>query len=506
MPASARRWVDKTTLIASPAPSSVVPPPVMGDLTLERHVGWYPVVLLVLLGGYMFFDRAFGHLHIPGTPIYLAEPILAIGLVLAVNSVEGRRLLKFSTPVRALIGFMAWGFLLFAFWVFEYRLDALQDSALWYYGLFAVVTGAVVLTYGGALERLIPIYAGALGVFVVVAWVRLASATRTDGPFVPDSTVPWTGHRQGNIAIHAALGFAFAVLVLAPYLAERMDRPRAIALTAVLAVPLLVLYFGAGTQNRGGLVAGFFVIVGVPMVARRFGPAMAAVALAVLALFAALYISDVSIDLGRRGRPLSVRTIIENIVSVREGDDSGRADIWDPVVDDILTQEHFLVGLGFGENLGERYGFEDLEAVGGNPLRNVHNSHLNVLARMGVIGVGFWVALWGVWYYHLFRARARLRMVDSPRRAAFLGWAMLAATAMLINAFFDGTLEGPQAAVWLWSVFGLGAGIAMEANLREWRRRRSGAGEITREGGGENPLEVDLRRLKRSSKRARRRY
>ena len=58
----------------------------MGDLTLERDVGWYPVVLLVLLGGYMFFDRAFGHLHIPGTPIYLAEPILAIGLVLSIRS------------------------------------------------------------------------------------------------------------------------------------------------------------------------------------------------------------------------------------------------------------------------------------------------------------------------------------------------------------------------------------------------------------------------------------
>ncbi len=464
-----------------------------------------------LLGGYLFFDRAFAHLHIPGTPIFIAEPILALGLVLVANSVEGRRLLKFSAPVRALVGFMAWGFLLFAFWVFEYGIDAVQDSALWYYGLFAIVVAALILANGDLLDKLIPIYAGALAVFAVVAWVRLSMApvgteSATQGALIPDSHVGWASHRMGNLAIHAAIGFAFVVLILAPYLAERMERTRAIAWTAALAVPLLVLYFAAGTQNRGGLVAGFFVIIGVPMVARRFGPAMAAVALALLVLFAALYLSDVKVDLGYRGRPLSVQTIIDNIVSVRAGEDTGRLEIWEPVVDDILSQEHFLTGLGFGVNLGDRYSFNDRREESEQPLRNVHNSHLNVLARMGVVGVGFWVAIWGSWYYHLFRARARLRMVDSPRRAAFLGWAMLATAAMLINAFFDGTLEGPQAAVWLWAVFGLGAAIAMETNMREWRRRRAGAGEITREGGEDNPLELTMAQLKRASHRTRRRY
>ena len=453
----------------------------------------------------MFFDRAFAHLHIPGTPIFIAEPILALGLVLLVNSVEGRRLLKFSAPVRALVGFMAWGFVLLAFWVFEYGVDAVQDSALWYYGLFAIVVAALILANHDLLDKLIPIYAGALAVFAVVAWVRLSMATN-QGALIPDTNVEWTGHRQGNIGIHAAVGFAFALLILAPYLAERMERTRAITWTAALAIPLLVLYFGAGTQNRGGLVAGFFVIIGVPMVARKFGPAMAVVAVALLALFAALYISDVSFDLGRRGRLLSVRTIVENIVSVQEGEDTGRINFWEPVVDDIFTQENFLVGLGFGENLGDRYEFSDLRKREANPLRNVHNSHLNVLARMGVIGAGFWVAVWGFWYFHLFRARSRLRMVDSPRRAAYLSWAMLAAAAMLINAFFDGTLEGPQAAVWLWAVFGLGAAIAMETNMREWRRRRAGAGEITREGGEDNPLELTMGQLKRASKRSRRGY
>lgn len=455
-----------------------------------------------MLAGYLFFDRAFAHLHVPGTPIYVAESVLAIGIVLAAGSLEGRRLLRFSTPVRALIGFMAWGALLLVFSIFEHGIDAVQDAAIWYYGLFAIVIAALMASRTDALERLIPIYLGLLVGFVVIGWARLAMNTNTGGN-LPDTLVPWTSHRPGNIAVHAAVGFAFVVLVAGPWLLERFDRTAALTMTATAGIALLLLYAAAGTQNRGGLVAGFMVVIGVPLVARNFGPVIAGLFVGLVVLFGVLYISDASINVGRANRDISVRQIIDNIVSVREGQDTGRIDFWSPVVDDILTQERFLNGLGFGENLGDRYEFRDLREFDVNPLRNVHNSQLNILARMGVVGAGFWLALWGVWYYHLFRARARLRMVDSPRRAAFLSWAMLGALALLVNSFFDGTLEGPQAATWLWSIFGLGAAVAMETNIREWQRRRAGVREVVREGGGSNRSDMSLRQLKRASRRAR---
>jgi O-antigen ligase len=245
------------------------------------------------------------------------------------------------------------------------------------------------------------------------------------------------------------------------------------------------------------------------LVSRAFGPAVAILALALVAFLGVLYVTDTSVSLGYEQRDLSVRQIIDNIVSVRGGETSGRIDFWSPVVDDIMTQEHFLTGLGFGENLGDRYGFRFSGGVTAseanvNPLRNVHNSQLTVLARMGVIGVGLWAAVWATWFFQLFRARARLRMVDSPRRAAYLGWAMLAAFAILVNSFFDGTLESPQVAVWLWSIYGLGAAIAMETNIHEWQRRRAGVRELAREGGGSNPLEIGLGRLRRGRTRSRR--
>ena len=477
---------------------NTTPPGVHQD-RLEHHRGWYTWVLLGLLGGYLLFDRAFAHLHIPGTSIFVAEPVLALGLVMAAGSAEGRRLVRYSPPVRALVGFMLWGAILLLFHVFEHGIDAIQDSSLWYYGLFAVVTGSLILSRQDSLERLIPVYAAALMAFAVIGWVRL-SLSDSGGAAIPDTLVPWTSHRPGNIAIHAAIGFAFVVLLLGPWLSERFDRSTALAMSIAPAVGLLILYVGAGTQNRGGLVAGFIVLAGVPLVRRSFGPMIAVLSLALLLLLSALYITEASIDLGRRD--LSVRQLINNIGSVTEGDDNGRVDFWKAVVDDVLSDSRAVIGLGFGENLGDRYGFTfgdpnrpgrtTAEAAGVNPLRNVHNSHLNVLARMGLIGAGAWVILWGLWYYHLFRARARLRMVDSPMRAAYLGWAMLAMTALLLNAFFDGTIEGPQVGVWAWTIFGLGAAVALEANMREWQRRREGSREIAREGGGSNPLDLPL--------------
>ena len=157
---------------------------------------------------------------------------------------------------------MAWGVVLLLFSVFEFRLDAVQDSAFWYYGLFAVLAGGLVLSRTDAIDRLIPIYGAMLGAFAVVGWVRL-TMNSIDGTFVPDTAVPWVSHRPGNIAIHAAMGFAFVILLLAPWLAERFERTAALTITGIGAVAMLLLYVGAGTQNRGGLVTGFLIIAGV---------------------------------------------------------------------------------------------------------------------------------------------------------------------------------------------------------------------------------------------------
>ena len=96
---------------------------------------------------------------------------------------------------------------------------------------------------------------------------------------------------------------------------------------------------------------------------------------------------------------------------------------------------------------------------------------------MGLLGTALWITLWAIWYRTLWRARKRFKAVGEDQRAGFLAWCMVAALTVLINGVFDPSLEGPQAAVWIWSVFGIGALVAVEGTVTRWQtanRIRSG--------------------------------
>jgi hypothetical protein len=45
----------------------------------------FAIALVIVLGGYLFFNRSFAYLHVPGTPLYIGEIALALGLVQALR-------------------------------------------------------------------------------------------------------------------------------------------------------------------------------------------------------------------------------------------------------------------------------------------------------------------------------------------------------------------------------------------------------------------------------------
>ncbi len=249
----------------------------------------------------------------------------------------------------------------------------------------------------------------------------------------------------------------------------------------------LILVVMAGSQNRGAMVASMLVLAWLFISSRESRPLMAgAIGLLIGALLLAFAV-DLRFELERR--EFSVTQLIQNVTTLRatagadgETPDDGtvawRLKLWDLVVDDTLTGERFLSGFGFGPNLAGRFGF--VAAPGGPELRNPHNSHLSVMARMGLIGASLWVVLWGVWYRTLWKGAKRLRFLGEDRKSGFVTWCMMSATAILINGVFDPSLEGPQVAVWLWTIFGAGAVIAVEGNMVRWRRRQPAWSEAVR--------------------------
>ncbi len=430
--------------------------------------------MLFLLGGYLLFDRAFAWIHIPGTPVFLGELGLGFGLFVILQTPHLGRVLRLSRPIQLLGGFMLWGFALTFQGIEEWGIDAVRDSVLWYYGLFAIIT-AVMLLYKPALwDELVDKFTKFIPFFLVVMIARLALGNVSFGPRIPDSSTRLVSHKSANIAVNVAIALAFLILVVGPSGSRKLQK-RATAMTLLG----LLLIVGAGTQSRGGFLAALFILGVVFVLARHARGAMVGVLIVSVMVGIMAAALDVKFQLDRR--ELSVSQVIENIQSISEEATSGsrfdnttqwRLSLWGDVLDDILLQENVFAGRGFGENLAVRYKVAARSSV---PLRNPHNSHLSVVARMGMVGAFLWLAMFGTWFVHLARSRRLYIELGEARRANLSTWVMLAMTGILLNAFFDPTIEGPQVGVWAWTLFGMGAVLGLGARASRSPRKRRAA-------------------------------
>ncbi len=100
-------------------------------------------------------------------------------------------------------------------------------------------------------------------------------------------------------------------------------------------------------------------------------------------------------------------------------------------------------------------------------LRSPHNSHLHIVARMGLVGIALWIALWVGWYWRLLAGCRRLAREGLHTRRQVAVLSMMVNTAVLVSCVFDPQLEGPQAAALLWTSFGIGVAVTM---ARPWFR------------------------------------
>jgi O-antigen ligase len=426
----------------------------------------YGRLLGPLLAGYLLFDRAFAYLHLPGSPVFVAEMMLGLGAVAAMAATR-----YFAVPVRdepilaLLAGFLLWGLIRTVPGLMTYQLDAVRDAALWYYCLFAFFVTAALARSPDLLDRLI-IQLHKLTPWLLV-WLPLALLlipVAADAPRVPFSPVSVLSHKPGSAAIAAVL--ALGCLWLLP----GTRSPRRRAGWSILALVIIAL---AATQNRGGLLGAMAgLAVGLAFVRNRVGLAARAVLVVGIGLsFATLLSLQVPLA-GLQGRAFSASQLIANVVSLG-GKDSpgnlggtveGRAELWTRILDKQIADGHLADGSGFGQNLAKEVGVYD---EGKDTLRSPHNSHLHILARLGVVGISLWIALWAGWYWRLIAGCRRLAREGMHTRRQVAVLSMMATTSVLVSCFFDPQLEGPQVAALLWTAFGIGVAVTTS---RPWFR------------------------------------
>jgi hypothetical protein len=459
---ASRRPPFSTTVVRATGPASL-------ELLDEsdpwgRRVRLFELALLFTLGGYLLFDRAFAWIHIPGTPAFIGELVIAYGVVVLLGIHTNLSVaIKNSSSLKALLVYMLWGAALLALAVPTYGLDAIRDAALWYYGIIAIFIVVLVLIQPARINRWLVLYGRAIPYFLL--WFPVATvaiAVGGDGvPRVPDSTVPITSHRVGNMAVAAAAALGFLWMVDSE--SKLYTQRQRVWLTS-LATAVIIL---AGMKNRGGfLAAGFALVLAMLLMRHRRSELSLVMVGAVVFLLAVGLLGDVKIGLFDDDREVSVEQMLLNITSIIDQDAGGsrqtgtiswRLEIWGKVVDDVTTDSP-LTGFGPGPDLGERY---NISTDPEQPLRNPHNSHVGILARSGMVGATLWGMLWLLWTAELLLVRSRLLARGRRVEGAVLAWLIVSSAAILINSIFDPALEGPQVAWWLWAMLGLG--IAMVA-------------------------------------------
>ena len=319
-----------------------------------------------------------------------------------------------------------------------------------------------------------------------LVWVTLTVLVIPDNalPAGPGSDISILGFKGGDMSVHLAGVAAFIALGL---YTERVDFKFPVTylwLAWLLAVGV------AGGINRGGMLAataGILTAFALRPSRRviQFGMISGAVL-----LFMALF--SVNISLGRE-KTLSVNSLAQRFESVYkdnqdaklEGTKEYRLEWWKYIASYTFGGPYFLGGKGFGVNLADSDGFQ---VTADGSLRAPHNSHVTVLARMGVPGLALWLALMLTFGYQLLKGFVETTRAGLLHWSGVDGWILVYWLAMCINASFDPYLEGPQGGIWFWSIIGLGifALRTQKAELEQLRlanRRRLELANIVQRSG-----------------------
>jgi hypothetical protein len=423
----------------------------------------YGRLLGLLLVGYLFLDKGFAYIHLPGTPLYVGELVLTVGGLGVLGATGYLRVPLRDEPVLAILtAWFLWGLIRSLPGFQTYGILAVRDFALCYYCLFAYFTVAALArapelldTWLAQFSRVLPWLLGWLPVALVLA------------PKVHAPKVPFSGGvsiltlEPGNAGIAALVALAYMWL----FPGSRSARSR--VLLSVIALVTIAL---AATQNRAsllGVTAGAAVGLTFLPGRERWRLVVRAVAVAGLGLGLAVGLSlQVPGSSGGQGRAFSASQLVENALSIGasagasdlSGTAAGRDQLWSLVFHQQVAEGRLFDGLGFGVNLPYLVG-DTLVTNGADPLRSPHNSHDDILARMGLIGISLWVALWLGWYWQVIKGCRRMARRGLHARAQTAVLCVTVVTTILVTSFFSPQLEGAQIAALMWTAVGVGIAV-----------------------------------------------
>jgi O-Antigen ligase len=394
--------------------------------------------------------------------------VLTVGALGVLAATGYLRIPLRDEPVLLLLAaFFLWGLIWLPSGYRAWGINAVRDFALCYYCFFAFFTVALLARAPEFMDRWLAQLNRFIPWLLLYLPVGLILAYKVRGPSVPFSGgVPILSHAPGNCAIAAVLALGYMWLFPQAYSA------RSRALYSIVALVVVAL---SATQNRGGLLGALAgAVVGLAFLPgrTRLRLIVRAAAVIVLGLGIAVQLS-VNIPTTAGGRAISVSQLVKNVTSIgaAANTDTGtvgaRDLLWSLIYQRQVTDGKLVDGFGWGVNLPLLVNDTQVTS-GADPLRSPHNSHDDVLARLGLIGLSLWIAMWLGWYWRMVAGCQRLarRGMHAHRQVAVL--CMITVTAILVSAFFAPQLEGAQVAALMWTAFGVGVAVTSRRGWFRW--------------------------------------
>lgn len=421
-------------------------------VALATRDNWYLYLLIFILVGYACLGHSFASLGVG--PLYIGDLTLAVGLLVAARTNCISPLFG-AMPNLLLAILMAWVVSRTLPYIEIYGLDAIRDSVIVMYGLFAFVVIALLLQAPQRLAVIVRAYSRFAG-FYAPAGVVIVVASAFVGkglPTIPGSGIPVIDVRLGELSTHLAGIAIFALLGM-----------RRVTMWWTLA--LLIGIFSI-SPNRGGMVACLLSIAMAAVLGKQL-TRLVPIILVCGAIFLVALASGFSVG-SENGRKVGAIEILENVESVLGSSNAGNLDDtkkwrlqwWGAIEDYTVNGPYFWIGKGFGINLAEADGYMVGQELGGPPLRSPHNGHLTILARAGVPGLLLWALVLTSWFAMMMRSMVKARRRGDVQFANLFLWIACYLLAVLIDASFDVALEGPMLGIWFWCLYGLGGGSAM---------------------------------------------
>jgi len=415
--------------------------------------------LLALLAGYALFGRTFAGIGV--FPVFIGELVLALGLLSAIGNGWPPSLLR-TPSVCLLIAFMAWGATRTVPYLGVYGLSAIRDAVIWGYGSFALLFLSLIVRRD-LLWRLPRLFGRLVPYILVVApgWILLWMVFDLWGIL----GTAMSGPKPADPAPH--LGGAAAFLLAGIPAGRAASRGHASVLAEWgIWLALLLGVVAIGSLTRGGLVA-IIAAIGIVTMLRPFKAGKKLIMAGATALLVGTVWLGGQSDyvVPDRDRTIDPEQIVKNLMSIGGSSEYGLEDTrrwrllwWNKILDYTVHGEYFWTGKGFGVNLTYDDGIlRDPDT----PNRNPHNGSLTILARAGVPGLVLWAALQLGFALSMLRGWLRARRFGQHAQASVFAWVLAYWAAILINATFDPSLEGPQGGIWFWCVFAYGVALTM---------------------------------------------